>query len=70
MQILYKRGNNTYIVKNKGVVFYIQSSSNKISEIDDIIAQELLRSGYWDVYIKDDNDKKIREEISSLIHSI
>lgn len=70
MEILYQRGKNTFLVKEKSKVFFVSLSNKKVTEIDDITAQELLQSGFWNGYEKSDEDKKIREELSSLIRSI
>ena len=70
MEILYQRGNRTFMVREKGKILFVNLSSKRVSRIDDITAQELLQSGYWSPYIKGEDDKKIREELSPLIRSI
>ena len=63
MKVLYNRGDFTFLVKYESKTYFVSIGSNKkASEIDDITAQELLQSGFWDVF-KGELDREKKEAI-------
>lgn len=67
MDVLYGVGNKRFIVKNNNKYFLVSLGKQEAFLIDEMIAQSILRQGYWDANPKVNEDTIA--EISKVINS-